>query len=71
MAAAEAMARHLAAKSPLALRSTKAVMVRRHSARNRRRLEHVAMLNVGVLFSRDMEEALAAISACLPPAFPD
>ncbi|WP_276947065.1 crotonase/enoyl-CoA hydratase family protein, partial [Haematobacter massiliensis] len=57
MAAAEALARHLAAKSPLALRGTKEVMVRREADRIAEGLEHVATLNAGILFSRDMEEA--------------
>lgn len=54
------LAEDLAAKSPLALQGTKQVMTRRLSASIREGLDHVATWNAGVMFSEDLEEALAA-----------
>lgn len=71
VAGAEALARQLAEKSPIALRGTKEVMVRRQAARIAEGLDHVATLNAGILFSRDLEEALAAFAERRPPVFED
>ena len=69
--AAMALARTLAAKSPMALRGTKQVMLRRSAVAIEAGLDHVATLNAGVMFSRDLDEALAATREGRPPVFVD
>jgi enoyl-CoA hydratase/carnithine racemase len=66
---ARACAIRLAAKSPLALSNTKAVLVRRTQDAVALSLEHVAWMNAATLVSTDLREAVAARSERRAPVF--
>ncbi len=70
-AAAEAQARKLAEKSPLAMHSTKEALVfsRDHSVPEG--LQHIALRNAALLFSEDLDRALEALQQQRPPQFRD
>lgn len=65
------IAGQLAAKSPLSLRGTKAMITysRDHSVADS--LDHVATWNAGMLFSRDLAESIAALHDKRSPQYPD
>ena len=65
------MARSLAAKSPLALRGTKEMLNHARDHRIGDGLEHVATWNAAMMYSRDLEEALAARREKRAPVFKD
>lgn len=65
------MARMLAAKSPLALRGTKEMLNHARDHRIGDGLEHVATWNAAMMFSADLQEALAARREKRAPVFRD
>jgi len=69
LAAARATAASLAAKSPLAVTGTKAVLLERNKAERNASLEHVAWRNASMLVSADITEALTAMAEKRPPVF--
>jgi enoyl-CoA hydratase len=71
VAAATAMAHEIAAKSPLAIAGTKAMLTyaRDHSVADG--LNHIATWNAGMLHSDDLTEALAAQKQKREPIFAD
>lgn len=70
-AGVEEIARTLAAKSPLALRGTKEMLNYARDHRIGDGLEHVATWNAAMLYSADLQEALAAGRDKRPPRFRD
>ena len=69
VAAARATAVSLAAKSPLAVTGTKAVLLDRNKSERDRNLELVAWRNASALVSADITEALAAMAERRKPVF--
>lgn len=69
--AADAMARTIAAKSPLAVRGTKESLVFSRDRSVAEGLAHVALLNAARLRSADFREAIAAMNERRPPEFRD
>ncbi len=66
-----ALAASLAAKSPLALRGTKAILNHARDHGVAEGLEYVAAWNAAMLHSNDLDEALAAFREKRPPAYRD
>ncbi|MBS3996897.1 MAG: crotonase/enoyl-CoA hydratase family protein [Hydrogenophaga sp.] len=66
-----AVARTLAAKSPLALRGTKHMLNHARDHRTADGLDHVATWNAAMLYSQDLDEALAAARERRTPVFRD
>ncbi len=66
-----AVARTLAAKSPLALRGTKHMLNHARDHRIADGLNHVATWNAAMLYSQDLTEALFAAREKRPPVFCD
>lgn len=66
-----ALARTLAAKSPLALRGTKHMLNHAREHRTADGLDHVATWNAAMLYSQDLDEALAAARERRAPVFRD
>lgn len=64
--AAADLAASLAAKAPLAVQGTKAVMTRRLRAEVADGLDHVATLNAGIMFSPALDAAVAAMPVRKP-----
>lgn len=67
----DAIARTLAAKSPLALRGTKHMLNHARDHRIADGLEHVATWNAAMLYSHDLDEAMRAAREKRPPVFRD
>ncbi len=67
--AARAMAREIAALSPLAVQGTKAVMAASEGRTVAQGLEYVATWNAAMLGSEDLEEAVRAFVEKRPPRF--
>ena len=65
------VARTLAAKSPLALRGTKHMLNHARDHRIADGLDHVATWNAAMLYSQDLDEAVAAAREKRPPVFRD
>ncbi len=61
----------IAAKSPLAVRGTKEMLLYTRDHRVRDGLEYVATWNAGMLSQADIEEALTARAEGRPPRYPD
>jgi delta(3,5)-delta(2,4)-dienoyl-CoA isomerase len=59
----------LAAKSPLAVSGTKAVLLERNKTERNASLEHVAWRNASTLVSADITEALQAMAQRRKPVF--
>jgi enoyl-CoA hydratase/carnithine racemase len=69
LAAARTTAVALAAKSPLAVTGTKAVLLERSKTERNANLEHVAWRNASTLVSADITEALQAMAQRRKPVF--
>lgn len=70
-AAAFALAREIAAKSPLAIAGTKLAINHARDHGTRESLEHMAVLQAAILSHDDMRAAIAAVRDKTTPSFPD
>jgi len=70
-AAALETARTIAAKSPVATRGVKEVMIHTRDHPIHESLRHLALLNAAVMISEDFTETMAALKAKRPPVYSD
>jgi enoyl-CoA hydratase len=70
-AAALETAKTIAAKSPVAMRGVKEVMLHARDHPTAESLRHLALLNAAVMISEDFAETMAALKAKRPPVYSD